>query len=163
VTLLLLLSVPLRSDVAATLTFGHQNEQRVELPTVEVSLVTVDPTEVRLPVKADETVATATVQLFHLSLRSTEHVKLALGTLRTNPAGGATIDYDPPVQTVSLPPGPGGAVVAKIKLLKPQLHGVDKATLDLTATLMAPSTGIRTANNDPSASNHFATITVVGK
>jgi hypothetical protein len=158
VMLLLLLSVPLRSDLAAPLTFVHQNE-----PTVEVSLVTVDPREVRFPAKPDETVATVTVQIFHLSLRSTEHVKLDLGTLRTDPAGGTQVEYAPRVQTVSLPPGPGGVVVLKIKLLEPQLHGVEKATLDLTATLMDPSTGIRIVNNNPSAPNHVATITVIGK
>jgi hypothetical protein len=131
--------------------------------TVEVSLVTVDSSEVRLPVKEGEPVAILTVQMAHTPLKSAEHVNLEVGTFRTDPAGRVSADYDPFTQEIALTPAPQGVVTAEVKILRPQLRGGSKGTLVVTATLTHPSSGIRIVNNDPGASNHIVTITITGK
>jgi len=128
----------------------------------EVSLVTVEPNEVRLADETGEAVATVTVQIFHSSLTKDETVMLSVSNYSTNPPGIA-VSYEPPSQTVRLPPGGDGVVVATVSISKLSIGDNKQARVVIIARLTKPSSGIKVVDADPGLPNHLANLTIERK
>jgi len=128
------------------------------VPFVEIFQVSIDTTEIRLPVKEKEPIATVTVTVFHQNLASDQQVTLEVATEMIDPAGGMSVVYDPQTQVIRLPRGAGGSYVATVKVSQPHVQAKPPVRLVLLATLSHPSAGIRIVNDDPVS--HRATITV---
>jgi hypothetical protein len=133
---------------------GQDPRPQVAKPTVEVSAVSIDKTDVRLPEKVDDVVATMTIQVFHTRATSDESVVLEVGTAVTYPAEGVSVEYTPANQRLRLPAGTSGAITATVKLQRAHLSNTREATIITTATSSHPSRGIAIVNDDPSAPNH---------
>jgi hypothetical protein len=130
-----------------------------DLPTVEITAVMVDPTDVRAPVGSDVAVATVTVRLLHQNVRSPQHVTVEVGTYSVDPPEAASVRYSPDDQVVTFA-GVGGAVTATVRVVRPEVRITGTATLKLTATLRFPSRGIRIVNNDPGLPNNLAVLKI---
>jgi hypothetical protein len=134
----------------------------LDLPWAEISLVTVDPNEIPAPDK-NHAQATVSVQIFHTPLKSKQALSLAVGTFRTDPQVGVSVSYDPPSQTIDLPPSPQGKIDAKVKVSKPNIGTNKQATVVVVASIKPVSPGIRIENDDPGLPNHQATLTIQNK
>lgn len=139
----------------------HANVQTGDLPTIEVSLVTIDPQVLRPTGHEEHPVATVTVQLAHMPLATDERVSLNVGTYSSDPAGIA-VTYDPASQIVHVPPGPQGVVAVKAQIKKVQIVNGTDATFVVAATITKPTAGIRVIHDDPALSTHQAHVTVKG-
>jgi hypothetical protein len=139
----------------------QRTSRQQNIPSVEVSSVTVEPAEIRASVQRGEEppTATVTVQLFHQLLTSEQSVVLQVATLRTDPPG-ISVTYSPEQQTIRLPPSDPGRVVATLKVSKPSLGSHSHGTVDITATLSDATRGIRIENNNPSDPAHWTKLTV---
>jgi hypothetical protein len=134
--------------------------QAPDFPTVEVSLVTVDPSEVSAEGKSGEAVAWVTVQMHHHRLGSEQKVTLIVGSYSTSPPG-IQADYVPQIQTVRLPRGNSDVVAAKVKVSGIHVSGDGNGKVIIIAKLTDPSAGIRIVRSDPA--NDQATLTIRSK
>jgi hypothetical protein len=134
-----------------------------DVPTVEVSLVTIEPHEIRLTDKSDQALATVTVQMFHTTLTKEQTVTLNVGNFWTDPAQGVVVSYKPASQTVRLRPAPSGVVIASVEISKIEIGTSTKATVALSASLTNPTPGIRVIHANPGLPNHQATLSVEKK
>ena len=139
----------------------QRTSRQQNIPSVEVSSVTVEPAEIRASVKTGEAppTATVTVQLFHQLLTSEQSVVLQVATLRTDPPG-ISVTYSPEQQRIRLPPSDPGRVVATVKVSNPQFGSPSQGVVDITATLSDATPGIRIGNNNPSGPEHQTRLTV---
>lgn len=162
---LLLLLVP------GLIVAGHQREEsqegvqvspatQPEIPSAEVSLVTVDPTGIFQIGKPEQTVASVSVQIFHQSLKSEEAVTLSVGTYRTDPQRGVSASYEPSSQTIRLPPGNAGKINATAKVSNPQIGANMEVTVTIVADIKPASSGIRIRDDDPGLPNHQAILKI---
>ena len=135
--------------------------QTPDLPAVEVSSVTVDPSEIGAEGKSGEAVAWVTVQIYHHGLGSEQKVMLIVGSYSSSPPG-IQADYVPQSQTVRLPRGNGGVVVAaKVKVSGIHVGGDGNGKLIIIAKLTDPSPGIRIIDDEPGLAK--ATLTIRSK
>jgi hypothetical protein len=129
-------------------------------PSVQVSLTTVAPEEIRLGQAPDR--ATVTVQIAHQLVPHgrTETVDLEVGDYSTTPPEkGVDATYTPSVQRVTLS-GAAGVVDKTVEVSKPSCPtAVSKCTLVIGASLANPSAGVRIVLPDP-ATNAQATLTI---
>lgn len=140
----------------------HQ-ERAEDVPTVEVSLVTVEPREISTSEKSGQTLATVKVQIFHTTLAKEQTVTLGVGSFWTVPATGVDVTYKPASQTVRLPPSPQGVVTASVDISKVQIGTNTRATVAIFASVTNPTPGIRVIHADGGLPNHQATLTVEKK
>lgn len=131
-----------------------------EVPSAEVSLVTVDPKQILQTGKQDQTAAIVTVQIFHQALASEQSVTLDVFTYRTDPQTGVAISYEPSTQTVRLPRGPGGKVNATVKALKPKIGDNKQAMITVVGDIRPASSGIRIRDDNPGLPNHQAILKI---
>lgn len=131
----------------------------MEIPFVQISAISVEPKEVDLTVGHGGASAVVTVSIFHLSLASPQTVHFNVGTYSTVPQTGVTAKYDPPSQIVAIPAGPGGAVVAKARVVHIDTGPNSQAKLTIAASLTDPSGGIRIEQPE-SPESWRATLTV---
>src|SRR5437764_1501875 len=109
--------VVLDGQVTESRRTGQEPVAKRYVPWIEVSLVTVDPPEIHLTGKANQSTATITVQIFHQNLASEQTVELEVGTYKSDPPG-VSVTYEPSMQTIHLPSGNSGAVAATVKASK---------------------------------------------
>jgi len=143
-----------------TVSTQQGNAQQRDVATVEVSLVTVEPKEVRLTDKTGRVAAALTVQIFHSPLTTEQTVRLNVGNFTTDPATGVVVSYEPSSQTVRLPPGPSGVVTATVKISSIQIGDNKKASVVIVATLTSPTPGIKVVNPEPELPNHQAALKI---
>ena len=136
------------------------NAQQRDVATVEVSLVTVEPKEIHLTDKAGRVAAAITVQIFHSPLTTEQTVRLNVGNFTTDPPAGVAVTYEPPSQTVRLPPGPSGVVTATAKIPSVRIGDNKRASVVIVATLTSPTPGINVVNPEPELPHHQAILKI---
>jgi hypothetical protein len=148
--------------VAAGLTTSAraQEQRGNNLPTVEVSLVRVEPRQISAGVPRGESAAIVTVQLAHTPLVTEQTVAVNVGNYSTEPAEGVVVTYDPTSRIVHLPPSPSGVVVTTFKIMKAEIGSAANAKVVIWASATNPSSGVRVINSDPGLPNHQAVIAI---
>jgi|SRR5579872_264001 len=137
-----------------------QEQRGNNRPTVEVSLVSVEPRQISPGVPRGEAAAIVTVQLFHTPLATEQTVAVNVGNYSTEPAEGVVVTYEPTSRIVHLPPSPSGVVVTTFKIMKSDIGSAAKAKVVIWASATKPSSGVRVINSDPGLSNHQAVIVI---
>lgn len=134
-------------------------EAKPELPRAMVSSITVEPKEIHPTPKRKGPAAVITVQINHLALKTPQTVSLEVANFSSKPAMGLSVTYNPGIQTVTIPAGPGGVVVATANVDSADIGTNAEATVVIAASLSHPSSGIRIA---PSYSDedYLATLTI---
>lgn len=128
-------------------------------PTVEVSAISVSPPEIHeTPVGHGPAAAVVTVQIFHLAASTPQTIRLNVGTYSTAPASGVLLGYSPPSQTVTIPAGAAGRVVATARIASADIGRNADATAVVAATLTQPSRGLRVTLSPPD--NWRATVRI---
>jgi hypothetical protein len=130
-----------------------------EPASVQVSMVTIAPKEIRLGQGPDR--ATVTVQVWHQLTPEgqAQTADLEVGDFSTNPPKGVGATYTPSIQRVTLS-GPPGVVIKTVEVSKPSCPtGVSTCALVIWASLANPSAGLRILRPDP-ATNAQATLTI---
>jgi hypothetical protein len=137
-----------------------QEQRGSSLPTVEVSLVSVEPQQISAGDSRGAAAAIVTVQLFHTPLATEQTVAVNVGNYSTEPAEGVVVTYDPTSRVVHLLASPSGVVVTTFKIVKTDIGSAAKAKVVIWASLTKPSSGIRVSNPDPGLPNHQAVIAI---